>query len=40
MTDFISPDFKRIDTLPERLALARQQKVPHQRLLFTLLSDE
>src|SRR5438552_368732 len=31
---------KLLDTLPERLALARQQKLPHQDFLFTLLSDE
>jgi DNA replication protein DnaC len=31
---------KLLDTLPERLALARQQKVPHHDFLFTLLSDE
>jgi DNA replication protein DnaC len=31
---------KLLDTLPERLALARQQKTPHQDFLFTLLSDE
>lgn len=50
MTDLISTDLKAvmrrlrlgklIDTLPERLALARQQKVPHQDFLFTLLADE
>jgi DNA replication protein DnaC len=28
------------DTLPERLALARQQKMPHQDFLLLLLSDE
>jgi DNA replication protein DnaC len=31
---------KLLDTLPERLALARQQKMPHQDFLFLLLSDE
>jgi hypothetical protein len=31
---------KLLDTLPERLALARRQKVPHHDFLFTLLSDE
>jgi DNA replication protein DnaC len=31
---------KLIDTLPERLALARQQKMPHQDFLFALLADE
>lgn len=50
MTDLISTDLKAvmrrlrlgklIDTLPERLALARQHKTPHQDFLFTLLSDE
>jgi DNA replication protein DnaC len=50
MTDTISPDLKAIlkrlklspllSTLPERLALARQQKIPHQDFLLTLLSDE
>lgn len=50
MTDLISTDLKAamrrlrlgklIDTLPERLALARQQKTPHQDFLFTLLVDE
>lgn len=50
MTDLISTDLKAamrrlrlgklLDTLPERLALARQQKTPHQDFLFTLLSDE
>lgn len=29
-----------LDTLPERLVLARQQKVPHQDFLLALLSDE
>jgi len=31
---------KLLDTLPERLALARQQKLPHQDFLLLLLSDE
>jgi len=31
---------KLLDTLPERLALARQQKMAHQDFLFLLLSDE
>lgn len=49
-TDAISGDLKAVlrrlrlspllDTLPERLALARQQKIPHQDLLLMLLSDE
>lgn len=29
-----------LDTMPERLALARQQKMPHQDFLLLLLSDE
>ena len=29
-----------LDTLPERLTLARQQKMPHQDLLLLVLSDE
>jgi DNA replication protein DnaC len=50
VSDMISTDLKAvmrrlrlgklIDTLPERLALARQQKMPHQDFLFGLLSDE
>lgn len=50
MTDLIGTDLKTvmrrlrlgklIDTLPERLALARQQKLAHQDFLFALLSDE
>lgn len=50
MTDPISLDLKTVmrrlrlgkllDTLPERLALARQQKMAHQDFLFLLLSDE
>jgi DNA replication protein DnaC len=49
-TDVISPDLKTIlrrlrlsrilDTLPERLVLARQQKIPHQDWLLLILSDE
>lgn len=49
-TDPISPDLRTVlrrlklsrmlDTLPERLALARQQKMPHQDLLLLVLSDE
>jgi DNA replication protein DnaC len=31
---------KLLDTLPERLALARQHKMTHQDFLFLLLSDE
>jgi DNA replication protein DnaC len=48
--DPISPDLKTVlrrlklsrglDTLPERLALARQQKLPHQDFLLLILSDE
>ena len=48
--DSVSPDLRTVlrrlklsrllDTLPERLALARQQKVPHQDFLLLLLSDE
>lgn len=50
MTDLISTDLKAVmrrlrlgkllDTLPERVALARQQKMAHQDFLFLLLSDE
>jgi DNA replication protein DnaC len=29
-----------LDTLPERIALARQQKMPHQDLMLLVLSDE
>ena len=29
-----------LDTLPERLLLARQQKIPHQDFLLAVLSDE
>src|SRR5437667_2216413 len=49
-TETISPDLKTIlrrlrlgrllDTLPERLVLARQQKMPHQDWLLLVLSDE
>ena len=50
MTDVISPELKSamkrlklsrmLDTLPERLVAARQQKVPHQDFLLLVLSDE
>jgi len=50
MTDLISSDLKVtlkrlklsriLDTLPERLTLARQQNMPHQDLLLLILSDE
>ena len=50
MTDPIAPDLKTamrrlrlgklLDTLPERFALARQQKMAHQDFMFLLLSDE
>jgi len=49
-TDPISPDLRTVlrrlklsrmlDTLPDRLVLARQQKMPHQDLLLVVLSDE
>jgi DNA replication protein DnaC len=49
-TDVISADLKTVlrrlklsrmlDTLPERLTLARQQKMPHHDLLLQVLSDE
>jgi DNA replication protein DnaC len=49
-TDSISPDLKTVlrrlklsrvlDTLPERLTLARQQKLPPHDLLLLILSDE
>ena len=49
-TEIISPDLKTIlrrlklsrmlDTLPERLAVARQQKLAHQDFLLVALSDE
>jgi len=48
--DVISPELKTVlkrlklsrmlDTLPERLVLARQQKMPHQDLLLLALGDE
>jgi DNA replication protein DnaC len=50
MTDPISPELrtvmrrlklsKMLDTLPDRLTLARQQKMPHQDLLLLVLADE
>src|SRR5579863_1305797 len=49
-TDIIGPDLKTVlrrlklgpmlDTLPERVLLARQQKMPHQDFLLLVLSDE
>jgi len=49
-TDTISPDLRAmlrrlklgrlLDTLPDRLTLARQQKMPHQDFLLLLLTDE
>jgi DNA replication protein DnaC len=49
-SDIIEPELKSalrrlklgrlLDTLDERLALARQQKLPHQDFLLLLLSDE
>jgi DNA replication protein DnaC len=49
-TDPLSPDLRSAmrrlklsrmsDTLPERLVLARQQKMPHQDFLLLVLSDE
>src|SRR5918994_6443613 len=49
-TEIISPDLRIVlrrlklsrilDILPERLTLARQQKMPHQDLLLQVLSDE
>ncbi len=49
-TEIISPDLKTtlrrlrlsriLDTLPERLVLARHQKMPHQDWLLLILSDE
>jgi uncharacterized membrane protein YccC len=46
----ISPDLRSVlrhlklsrilDTFPERLALARQQQMPHQDLLLLVLQDE
>ena len=48
--DAISPDLKTVlrrlklgrmlDTLPERLVLARQQKMPHQDFLTLVASDD
>jgi len=50
MSDVVSKDLKSVlrrlklskmlDTLPERLAMARQRKMPHQDFLLTILSDE
>lgn len=50
MVDPISPDLKAalrrlklgpiLDTLPERLTLARQQKMPHQDFMLLVLADE
>lgn len=50
MTDVIDPELKTamrrlklsrmLDTLPERLVSARQQKIPHQDFLLLVLSDE
>jgi DNA replication protein DnaC len=50
MTDTISTDLRTVlrrlklsrilDTLPERLAMARQQQIPHQDLLLLVLQDE
>jgi DNA replication protein DnaC len=49
-TDTISPDLRTVlrrlklgrmlDTLPERLTVARQQKIPHQDFLILVLGDE
>ena len=49
-TELIGPDLKTVlrrlklgrmlDTLPERVLLARQQKMPHQDVLLLALSDE
>ncbi|HET9061972.1 MAG TPA: ATP-binding protein [Candidatus Binatia bacterium] len=49
-TDTITPDLTRVlrrlklgqllDTLPERLSIARQQQMPHQDFLLLVLSDE
>src|ERR1700687_3874442 len=49
-TEVISPDLKvvlrrlklsrMLETMPERLVLARQQKMPHQDWLLLILSDE
>jgi DNA replication protein DnaC len=50
VAELISPDLKTVlrrlklgrmlDTLPERLVLARQQKMPHQDFMLLVLSDE
>ena len=50
MTDIIQPELKTVlrrlklgrllDTLPERFALARLQKMPHQDFLLLALGDE
>lgn len=50
MTDLIATELQQqmrrlklgrlLDTLPERLVLARQQKMPHQDFLLLVLSDE
>ena len=50
MSDAISPELKStmkklklsrmLDTLPERLVSARQQKIPHQDFLLLVLADE
>ncbi len=49
-TELLSPDLRTVlrrlklsrlsDTLPERIALARQQKMPHQDFLLLVLCDE
>ena len=49
-TESLSPDLKSVlrrlklsrmlETLPERLTLARQQKMPHEEFLLLVLSDE
>jgi hypothetical protein len=49
-TDLITPDLRAtlrrlklgrlLDTLPDRLVLARQQQMPHQDFLLLLLNDE
>ena len=49
-TDTITLDLTRVlrrlklgrllDTLPERLSIARQQEIPHQDFLLLVLSDE
>src|SRR5262252_8157199 len=50
LTDPVSPDLKQVlralklgkllDTLPERLTLARQQNLPHADFLQLILADE